>query len=289
MKTFINTQVKNEALLLEKVLPFWKMYPVERFVFYNDGSTDKTTDVISDILGDRAKIVNPEDKPSHDPHMSADYNEAHMRYAMMEYNKSEKADLMIALDADELISYSIVKAFDQVKQACAENSVYFYWYNVVGSLKQIRQDPAYVKNYRNFIVPLKNSTSYDLNTAQRNKKAMHETPRTPTINLPVVMADLNYGFIHLQALNTKFYALKQLFYKMFEHKEYGREAKDLLFYDQVVNNLNFCAVDTPLSIIGDWEFDGSVFDKILEIKEYKKYIKENYNPDLVTFGAEFLD
>ena len=289
MKTFINTQVKNEALLLEKVLPFWKEYPVEKFVFYNDGSTDNTHEVIMDLLGSRAKVFNTENGPSNEPHMSASYNEALMRHTMMTYNREQKADMMIALDADELISYSILNNFDEVLEACTKNNLQFFWYNVVGeTLKKTRQDPLYVGNYRCFIVSLNHCDDFDLNLSQQNNKSMHQTPRTPNIHLPKGHADLNFGFIHLQAINTRFFALKQLFYKVFERRVYGQPLGNLMNYDQVCNNFNFNPVDTPPPIINDWEFDASVFDKILEERKYEEYIKKYGTDETITFGKQFL-
>ena len=289
MKVQINTQVKNESLLLEHVLPFWKEYPVDRFVFYDDRSSDNTSEVICDILGDRAKIFTSEGAKPDGPHLSKNYDEAHMRSTMMNFSRSENADSIIALDADELISKSILDSFNDVAKASTEYALHFYWHNVVGgSLKKIRQDPLYAHNYRVFIVPLKFSSDYDMSTSQQKTNAIHETPRTPTIHLPPRHVDRNYGFIHLQAINARFYALKQLFYKVFEHVEYGRPAKDLFFYDEVVNNFNFCEVATPPAIIGDWNFDASVFDKILEQRNYEEYIRKHATDDLITFGREYL-
>jgi hypothetical protein len=289
MKVHINTQVKNEGLLLEQVLPFWKDYPVDKFVFYNDRSSDKTSEVIGDFLGDKAKIFETEGAAPDGPHLSKNYNEAHMRSTMMNYSRHTEAGAIIALDADELISKSILDSFDAVVQASMKNALYFYWHNVVGgSLKKIRQDPLYLQNYRVFIVPLKFSNGYDLKTSQQNMNAIHETPRTPEIYLPPQVVHRDYGFIHLQAINTRFYALKQLFYKIFENKEYGRPAKELFFYDEVVNKFDFCEIDTPKAVIGDWDFDASVFDKILEERKYAEYVKEYGTEDLVTFGREYL-
>ena len=36
MNIHFNTMVKNEALLLDHVLPIWKTYSVDQFVFYDD-------------------------------------------------------------------------------------------------------------------------------------------------------------------------------------------------------------------------------------------------------------
>lgn len=42
------------------------------------------------------------------------------------------------------------------------------------------------------------------------------------------------------------------------------------------------------NIIEGIEIDLTFFDKLQEIKGYKKFIEENYNEDLITFGKTFL-
>lgn len=286
MKIHINTQVKNEGILLEHVLPFWLDYPVDRFVFYDDSSTDDSVDVIYDFFGDECEIFRGND--INVPHMSKTYNEAHMRNSMFEYSKSQNADLVIFLDADELMSKSMVENFGPIAEAALKHRLYFYWYNVVGSIDKIRQDPQYVNNFKDFMIHPPYAQPYDLDKSQPKLKAMHHTPRVPFSSLPVLQVPLDYGFIHLQAINIKFYVLKQLFYKVFEYKEYGRSPSELVFYDDVVNGMNFCETDTPKKIIGDWSFESSIFDKILKDRKYIEYINENSVPELITFGEEYL-
>jgi hypothetical protein len=88
---------------------------------------------------------------------------------------------------------------------------------------------------------------------------------------------------------VRFYALKQLWYKVFEYTEYGNSIEEINSkYDPVVNGLDFCQSDMPKDIIGDWKFDSSVFDKIAEERNYLEYIKENGVNELITFGSEYL-
>jgi glycosyltransferase involved in cell wall biosynthesis len=289
MKVHINTQVKNERFLLEKVLPFWQEYPVDEFVFFNDHSSDKTEEVIDDFLGDEAKIFSAgEDKVSK-LHITSDYNEPSNRSVMYEYSKNQGADIVISIDADELLSHSFLLSFDWIMEQSLRSRVCIYQYNVVGSLSKIRQDPEYIGNYRDFVIPVNHSESYNTTLSQNLLNSLHESPRVPLINLPTVLLPKSCGFIHLQALNKKFYVLKQLFYKVFEYKEYGKTPAQLLnIYDKVVNGLDFCEIDTPKEIIGDWKFDASVFDKILEERKYIEYIKEHGVDELITFGGEYL-
>jgi glycosyltransferase involved in cell wall biosynthesis len=274
MKVHINTQVKNEELLLEKVLPFWQEYPIDEFVFLDDNSTDNTSEVIGDFLGEEATILSP---------VTDTFHEAKNRSTMLEYSRSKDADIVISIDADELLSQSFLMNFDWLVEQALDIHVFLYQYNVVGSLNKIRQDPEYEHNYRDFIFPMKHTGKFD------ESQNRYHTPRTPPINLPDSPIK-ECGFIHLQALNVKFYALKQLWYKVYEYKEYGKSVEEInATYDKVVNGLDFCEIDTPKNIIGDdWKFDASVFDKILEERKYVDYIKEHGHEDLITFGDEYL-
>ena len=273
MKIHANCQVKDEAILLEHVLPFWQEYPIDEFVFLDDHSTDSTAEVIHDFLGEEATILSP---------VTDTFHEAKNRSTMLEYSRSKDADIVISIDVDELLSHSFLNHFDWLVEQALDIHVFLYQYNVVGSMNKIRQDPEYVNNYRDFIFPMKHTGKFDLNLSR------YHTPRTPPINLPDSTIK-DCGFIHLQALNVKFYALKQLWYKVYEYKEYGKSVEEInATYDKVVNGLDFCEIDTPKNIVGDWKFDASVFDKILEERKYIDYIKEHGVDELITFGKEYL-
>ncbi len=47
-------------------------------------------------------------------------------------------------------------------------------------------------------------------------------------------------------------------------------------------------VSTPRHIIDGISFDPSVYEEMLLLKGYEKYIKNNMVEDLVTFGKEYL-
>ena len=50
-----NVMVKNESILLDELLPIWKEYPIDKFIFYNDNSSDSTVDIIKKHLSSRGE------------------------------------------------------------------------------------------------------------------------------------------------------------------------------------------------------------------------------------------
>jgi len=273
MKVHANVMIKDEELLLREILPIWEKYPIDEWVFYDDNSTDKTVELIKNIFGNKATILNDKLEKFH---------EAHHRSRMFEYSREAGADYAIAIDADELMSTSLLDNFHEVLGTNSKYNIMYYWYNVVGDLGHFRQDPMYEKNYRTFIIPIASAGRFDMNNWK------YHTPRTPPISLPAVTTK-ELGFIHLQSINKKFYALKQLWYKHYEHKEYGHSIEQINSrYDPVVHGLDFMEQVTPRKIIEGISFDASVYDKMAETKSYKQYILENKVDTLVTFGEEYL-
>jgi hypothetical protein len=267
--------VKNEEDLLNNLLPIWKKYPIDKFVFYNDNSTDKTVEVIGSIL-EKERFVILNDKRQ-------EFNESHNRSRMLEYSRDNKAQYVFSIDSDELLSTNLIDKFDKVLSAFEQNNVMLYWYNVVeDSLSRIRQDAQYKNNYRSFILPLKHTGKFDLSLWK------YHTPRVPNVFLPNVATN-SVGVIHLQAMNKRFYAIKQLWYKHYEYVKYGHSVAEINSrYDPVVNDLNFQSIDTPKEIIENINIDCKLYDSILKKKGYLDFINKNYNNDLVTFGKEYL-
>lgn len=275
MVVHFNTMVKDEEDLLEVVLPFWLKYPVDKFVFFNDNSTDNTAEVIKKhIPEERLHLINSDRKT---------FSESHNRSTMLEYSRKAGADYVLTVDCDELLSANFEGIFEDILQNYETTNFLLYWYNVVeGSVCNLRQDPSYVNNYRSFILPMKHTGYFDLSQWK------YHTPRTPEVHLPVSVTH-DIGVIHLQAINTEFYALKQLWYKHYEFVNYGHSVEYInQRYDPVVNNLEFNTVYTPEDIIKGIEIDPKVFNTILQKKKYKQYILDNYNEKLVTFGRQYL-
>jgi hypothetical protein len=80
-----------------------------------------------------------------------------------------------------------------------------------------------------------------------------------------------------------------LWYKHHELVNYGHSVEFINGrYDSVVNQFNFQPEQIDPKLIEGITFDVSVFDGLEEDKGYLKFIKENYNEGLVTFGKEFL-
>lgn len=282
MKIQINSQVKDESLVLEKTLLFWKEYPVDKFIFCNDHSSDTTEEVIKDILKDRALVHNLD---------TAQYEEGTNRSYLLEYSRKDGADIVISIDADEILSASFLDNFDRIMEVAIVKRLNVYQFNVGGAFRKLRQDPKYIGNFRDFLFPVKHSLPMNPSLNAFAMRGRHKTPRSPIINLPLVYLNPDKGgFIHLQAMNRRFYAFKQLYYKVFEYKEFGTAPSEInRNYDPVMNGLDFQEIDMPSHVIrDDWSFDPSVFDKLLEQRGYEEYVKKYGVEELFTFGKEYL-
>jgi glycosyltransferase involved in cell wall biosynthesis len=261
--------------MLDSILPLWKEYPIDKFVFYDDNSTDNTLDIIDKHLPkDRYVVLN--DRLTR-------FHEAHHRSRMLEYSRESEADIVMSIDADEILSKNLEEDLHPLLREYEKFDILLYWYNVVeNSLGRIRQDPLYKENYRSFILPMNKTKKFDLSLWK------YHTPRVPSVDLPKMITK-RYGVIHLQSMNERYYALKQLWYKHHEFVEYRHSVQQINSgYDPVVNNLNFQSIDTPTFIVGNMRFDSSVFDEIEKVKGYKDYILQNFNQDLVTFGQKYV-
>ena len=56
MRVHANVMVTDEALLLPVVYEYWKDYPIDHWVFYDDNSTDNTKEIIKEKFGDKSTI-----------------------------------------------------------------------------------------------------------------------------------------------------------------------------------------------------------------------------------------
>lgn len=273
MTTFANVMVKDEAILLAALAPQWLTYPIDKWVFYNDNSTDGTDEVIKDIFGPKAHIIN-------DNLMA--FSESHNRSRMFEYSREHRAKFVVSIDADELMSANLVANFDEALYENEQYDVQYYWFNVVGSLQCIRQDPMYVHNFRTFILPVAHCGVFDTTLFK------YHTPRTPRVRLQQ-LHEAERGFIHLQSINKRYYALKQLWYKHFEFKEWGHPIDYInARYDPVVNGLQFNEKVTPKEVIAGIKFDPTIYNEVEKVKGYRQFVLDNYQPELVTFGKEYL-
>jgi glycosyltransferase involved in cell wall biosynthesis len=269
-----NVMIQNEALILPEVYKYWKDYPVDKWVFYDDNSTDNTVEVISDLFGDKAIILKGR---------RTEFNESHNRQEMLSCSRWNDADFVLAIDADELLSQSWLDNWEPLLELNTLFDLEFFWYNVVGEIGKFRTDPMYQDNYRTFMLPMKSTGNFDLGQYK------YHTPRTP----PVCLERRRFkdaGVIHLQGINLRYYALKQLWYKHYEYKKWNHPIDYInQRYDPVVNGFNFHEEDTPEYILGDMTFDASIYDKIADVKGYEQFIRDHYVPELVTFGKQFLE
>jgi hypothetical protein len=275
MRVAINTMVKNEEILLSNVLPIWKSYPVDYFIFYDDNSSDNTLSVIQNILP-KEKIIIINDNLDK-------FNEGYQRQQMINKSRELNVDYVICLDADELLSTSITRDFKKFLSIYDNTNLYLYWFNIVNdSLNYYRSDPQYINNYRSFVLPLKYTSNLDTNLWQ------YHTPRTPNINLPSSHTK-EYGIIHLQSANKKYYTFKQLWYKHYEYLNYKHTVEFVnQRYDPVVNNLTFNETTTPNNIIYGITINLSFFEGLEVTKGYYDFVKNNLNKGLLTFGKEYF-
>jgi len=274
MITHFNTMVKNEEILLDSILPIWSKYPIDLFVFYDDNSTDNTIDVIKKHLpSDRFVILNDN---------LESFNESHNRNRMLEYSR-DKSDYIFYIDADELLSRSIVDNFNDVLKIYDKYNLNIYWYNVVNSLKTYRFDAQYQGAFGRFITSTKNIGKIN------DGAKYHTCTRFPESSLPTQYTK-ELGVIHLQSMNIRYYAIKQLWYKHYESIKWQHSIETInKKYDPVINNFNFNPQQMPEFINKNISFDASVFEKMIEGKGYLEYIKNNYNESLVTFGKNYLE
>ena len=213
----------------------------------------------------------------------ANFCESRNRSTMLEHSREAGADLVLAIDADELLSSNLLRKWEDVTNLCMVKDLQLYWFNVVGDINTIRQDPMYVDNYRTFFVSLRDCEKFDMSLYK------YHTPRLPAINLPKVWTK-DVGVIHLQSINKRFYALKQLWYKHYESVTWNHSDIHINSrYDPVINNLNFNEAQIPSEVVGDIEFDATIYDKIERSKRYLEFIKQNYRPELMTFGTEYVE
>jgi hypothetical protein len=273
MKVHANVQVKNEAALLKHILPIWKEYPIDKWVFFDDNSYDDTSALIKSVFGRKARILKGE---------SSRYTPMENRARMLEHSRENEADFVISLDADELLSANILNDFPKMLEINSVYNVLYYSYEVVGDMSQYRVDSVHNKNFKSFIMPMSHTGRFE------SEGLTAHTIKTPPIYLPPVMTK-DAGIIHLQTLNQKYYTLKHLWYKHRDYVEYLKSIDEInTTYDTIVNGLNFELEDTPKKVIKDITFDASVFEEAAKVKDYKGYISENRVQELLTFGKEHL-
>ena len=275
MKIAFNTMVKNEAKLLSVILPIWSTYKVDLFVFYDDNSNDNSIEVIKTLLPSERYIIINDFLPS--------FNEGYQRQKMIDISIMNNIDIIFSMDSDELLTTSIVNDWEEFLLSYNVKDTQLFWYNSVNySIEYYRNDPSYVNNYRSFVLPTNNIGR--LNT----KEYKYHTPRTPNVFLPKDFSK-KYGVIHLQAINTKYYVIKQLWYKHYEFVNYNHSVEMINNrYDSVVNNLNFNPQKIDDSLINGINIDASIFDGLEKEKGYLDFIHKHYNKNLITFGKNYL-
>jgi len=267
----LHCMVKNEAILLEHVLPIWHTYPIRQYIFYNDNSTDNTPEVIQKHLGKKAYIISSTRK---------NWNEAANRQDMLE--QSMDADYVLSIDSDELLTANFWQHQDLIFNDRDDVEYRVYCYNLAGSWDRRRTDPAYKHNYL-----CMTARPYDV-TLNLNLAQYHTQRRLPS-QAKHVETIQTIGNIHLQSLNIEFYALKQLWYKHYEYHNYKKQIKQINGkYDKVIHNLKWPNKPMAPELYEGLYIDPTVFDGLAVAKQYKQYILNNLVEGLVTFGHKYL-
>ena len=277
MKIHANVPFKNEAILLKYLVPIWNTYPVDEWVFFDDGSTDDSVDIVNSL---DAKVTFVSD--SNCFAVDGNWHETNVRQKMFQYSKDNGAEFIIAIDADEFLSSNMIEHMEDILKYARNYQMDLYWYNFVEDIYHVRQDDQYLNNYKNFIMHVPSTYGFQGNLIKH-------TPRTAPSSMTQALKTKEFGLMHLQSLNVEFYALKQLWYK---HWEYHVEKRPVQFinarYDPVVNNLNFKPVEIDKKLVDGISIESKVFEELIEIKGYRKYVLDNLVPELVTFGREYL-
>jgi glycosyltransferase involved in cell wall biosynthesis len=122
MGVVFNTMVKNESIMLDNILPIWDKYPIDYFIFYDDNSIDETCEIIEKHLDKDRFIILNDRLPK--------FNEGYQRQRMLDEARNKKFDFVFSIDADELLSSSIVNNFDSF----LKNYESFYKYQTLNYL-----------------------------------------------------------------------------------------------------------------------------------------------------------
>lgn len=282
-RVFANVMIRDEEILLSHVGKIWKHYPIDKWVFYDDHSSDDTVNTIYRIFGDRAVVLRDKDRKT----------ESYMRYKMLQYSHDTgcSAGVVVSIDVDELLSKSILDDFDNIIDISTKYNFQIYQYNCAGDLYHQRTDPSYINNRRGFLVSLKHANMYEMCKNAQSEKGYH-LDRVPSIDLKRLEDD-RYGFIHLQALNTTFYFIKQMWYKHYDFVE-SKMSIDKVNrrYDPVVNRGEFLPEPMPENIIDEQmmkHITPGIYDDVLRSKpHYLKYILSHLDSRLVTFGHDLF-
>ena len=277
--------VRDEQDLLPVVHDNWKNIPVDRWLFFNDNSRDSTVDVIRDLFGSQAKIIN--ENPISDTHESIS------RGAMFNFSKHTDASHVLSIDCDELVTQTMIDDFDKLLNVTIDHTLSLYQYNVTGVNGHYRTDPSYKYNFRNFLLFLDNYQIEPVPKSQDIRRLpTYHTPRTPKVNLnkPCIRTK-KYGFMHLQSINKKYYALKQLWYKHFELKHNNLTVNEINErYDPVVNGLDFQPEAIPSELCPGVNFEAidRAYVNSGKLKTFQSDMWTNKTQQLITFGEQYL-
>ena len=97
--------------------------------------------------------------------------------------------------------------------------------------------------------------------------------------------------MHLQSINKKYYALKQLWYKHFELKHNDLTVNEINErYDPVVNGLDFQPEKLPPGLAPGVDFKAidRLYTNSNKIKTFHSDLWNNKTQQLITFGEQYV-
>lgn len=255
---------KNELFLIKEMLPIWKKY-ADGFVFYDDFSTDGTSDYLNEHKKEY-NILEVLRADSEDDYIGKLKIETDCRQALFDaaFKYSNK---IICCDADEYIDGSITK--EELEKILDDNKGTVFalrWVQYTGK-NQIRVDGPWGYNFKVRIGSYEKRES--LGYAQ-----MHSLHIPPAQKTYAVENSSKLFIAHLQWLDKRWVGVKQYFWKINDYVNkniHNAEVMGSEAYDVSVNNFNWSYnnFDFPLKI------DEKIFSKQDMKENYKlKFIKD---------------
>jgi hypothetical protein len=271
--------VRNELILIKKLLPIWKKYS-DGFIFMLDENTDETEQYLKSVqkeynILEVLKNTRREDEVTIETDLRQSLFDAALKYS----------DKIICLDADEYIDGTGTKQdLENILINNPDTRFHLQW-NQYTSCNTLRIDGPWKHNFKDRIGCYKNRFEY--------YKSQNHSHHLPSTGKDIVIDSSNLFVSHLQWLDKKYVAIKQYYWKVYDYVnkiKYRIDTVGNQAYDSSVNNFEWEEEYTyfPLQI------SPHVFEKDLIDENYRlEYIKQNvekYNiPNLGDWGFDIAN